>query len=147
MLPFPQPCVLTALFACELGVPHLALKGGNSFPLCRGSNPSHAGSSRCAPSLFQRCNCFPFFYSMLPSTSTPLSLFTPCIPLLQRLLGPFCKGHLVGKAFVKRLAYGPRPKPKSCRHEHMWVVKGWGDNNISKVQLVQGETHLVPKQP
>ena len=49
---------------------------------------------------------FPFSKVFLPglsfsfSISTPLSLFTPCIPLLQRLLGPFCKGHLVGKAFV-----------------------------------------------
>ena len=84
---------------------------------------------------------FPFSKVFLPglsfsfSISTPLSLFTPCITLLQRLPGPFCKGHLVGKAFVKRLACDPRLKPKSCRHEHMWLVRGWGCNKSLKVQL------------
>ena len=65
-------------------------------------------------------------------TSQPLYTLHPPF---AKAAWPFCKGHLVGKAFVKRLACGPRLRPKSCRHEHMWVVSGWGGNKTLKVQL------------
>ena len=94
MIPFPQTYLLTALFAYELGVPHLGFKGGKGIPLCRGS---------CG---FSHVLCtFPFAKVKLLSLLQFHGTFLQ--PLFQRLacVTPFSTGLDSAAPFCKGFAY------------------------------------------